>query len=141
MGLASLFVSFGDLSACLLDGPVPEPVNAPVRSMAYNMWRAAQRENLTIRQLYQKRSAGSGGPMLVGTPEDVADAMQTWIAEQAADGFNLTPTHLPHGIVDFVDLVVPELQRRGAFRTEYEGSTLRENLGLPAIPNRHAAAG
>jgi FMN-dependent oxidoreductase (nitrilotriacetate monooxygenase family) len=140
VGLANLFRSFGDLSGYSLDGPLPEPVNAPVRSIAYNEWHLARRENMTIRQFYQRKSAGSGGLLLMGTTADVADVMEGWIAEQAADGFNLTPTHLPHGIADFVDLVVPELQRRGAFRTEYAGATLRENLGLPPNVNRHAAA-
>jgi FMN-dependent oxidoreductase (nitrilotriacetate monooxygenase family) len=139
VGLASLFSSFGDLSGHPLDGPVPEPVNAKVRSIAYNLWNLAQRENLTIRQFYQKKSAGSGGLLLKGTAEDVADAMEEWMAEEAADGFNLTPTHLPHGINDFVELVVPELRRRGRFRTEYESTTLRGNLGLPDYVNRHAA--
>ena len=139
VGLASLFSSFGDLSGYPLDGPVPEPVNAKVRSIAYNLWNLAQRENLTIRQFYQKKSAGSGGLLLKGTAEDVADAMEEWMAEEAADGFNLTPTHLPHGIKDFVELVVPELRRRGRFRTEYESTTLRGNLGLPDYVNRHVA--
>lgn len=139
VGLASLFSSFGDLSGYPLDGPVPEPVNAKVRSIAYNLWNLAQRENLTIRQFYQKKSAGSGGLLLKGTVEDVADTMEEWMAEEAADGFNLTPTHLPHGINDFVELVVPELRRRGRFRTEYESTTLRGNLGLPDYVNRHAA--
>jgi alkanesulfonate monooxygenase len=62
--------------------------------------------------------------------------MEDWIAQRAADGFNITPTHLPDGLGDFVDMVVPELQRRGAFRTEYEGTTLRENLGLTWPENR-----
>jgi FMN-dependent oxidoreductase (nitrilotriacetate monooxygenase family) len=140
VGLASLFSSFGDLSGYPLDGPVPEPVNAKVRSIAYNLWNLAQRENLTIRQFYQKKSAGSGGLLLKGSVEDVADAMEQWMAEEAADGFNLTPTHLPHGIEDFVELVVPELRRRGLFRTEYESTTLRGNLGLPDHVNRHTAA-
>ena len=139
VGLASLFSSFGDLSGYPLDGPVPEPVNAKVRSIAYNLWNLAQRENLTIRQFYQKKSAGSGGLLLKGSAEDVADAMEEWMAEEAADGFNLTPTHLPHGIDDFVELVVPELRRRGRFRTEYESTTLRGNLGLPDHVNRHTA--
>jgi len=138
VGLANLFSAFGDLSGYPLDGPVPEPVDAPMRSIAYNMWNLAQRDKMTIRDLYQKRSSGSGSLMVIGTPDDVADAMEMWVAEGAADGFNLTPTHLPHGINDFVDLVVPELQRRGSFRAEYEGTTLRDNLGLPRIPNRHA---
>jgi FMN-dependent oxidoreductase (nitrilotriacetate monooxygenase family) len=139
VGLASLFSSFGDLSGYPLDGPVPEPVNAKVRSIAYNLWNLAQRENLTIRQFYQKKSAGSGGLLLKGSAEDVADAMEEWMAEEAADGFNLTPTHLPHGIDDFVELVVPELRRRGRFRTEYESTTLRGNLGLPDYVNLHTA--
>jgi FMN-dependent oxidoreductase (nitrilotriacetate monooxygenase family) len=139
VGLASLFNAFGDLSGYPLDGPVPEPVNAKVRSIAYNMWNLAQRENLTIRQFYQKKSAGSGGLLLKGTAEDVADVMEAWMAEEAADGFNLTPTHLPHGAEDFVELVVPELRRRGLFRTEYESNTLRGNLGLPDHVNRHTA--
>ena len=139
VGLASLFNAFGDLSGYPLDGPVPEPVNAKVRSIAYNLWNLAQRENLTIRQFYQKKSAGSGGLLLKGSAEDVADAMEEWMAEEAADGFNLTPTHLPHGIDDFVELVVPELRRRGRFRTEYESTTLRGNLGLPDYVNRHTA--
>jgi alkanesulfonate monooxygenase SsuD/methylene tetrahydromethanopterin reductase-like flavin-dependent oxidoreductase (luciferase family) len=140
VGLASLFNAFGDLSRYPLDGPVPEPVNAKVRSIAYNMWNLAQRENLTIRQFYQKKSAGSGGLLLKGTPQDVADTMEQWLAEEAADGFNLTPTHLPHGAEDFVELVVPELRRRGLFRTEYESTTLRGNLGLPDYVNRYTAS-
>ena len=139
VGLASLFSSFGDLSGYPLDGPVPEPVNAKVRSIAYNLWNLAQRENLSIRQFYQKKSAGSGGLLLKGTAGDVADVMEQWIDEGAADGFNLTPTHLPHGINDFVELVIPELRRRGRFRTEYESTTLRGNLGLPDYVNRHVA--
>jgi FMN-dependent oxidoreductase (nitrilotriacetate monooxygenase family) len=139
VGLASLFSSFGDLSGYPLDGPVPEPVTAKVRSIAYNLWNLAQRENLSIRQFYQKKSAGSGGLLLKGTAEDVADVMEQWIDEGAADGFNLTPTHLPHGAADFVELVIPELRRRGRFRTEYESTTLRGNLGLPDYVNRHVA--
>ena len=137
VGLANLSRSFGDLTGNDLDGPVPEPVNAPVKSIAYNLWNMARRENLTIRQLYEQKAAGSGGLLVQGTAADVADVMEAWVDGGAADGFNLTPTHLPHGAADFVDLVVPELQRRGRFRTEYEGRTLRENLGLPYPENRH----
>ena len=139
VGLANLFLSMGDLSGYPLDGPVPEPIHAPVRSIAYNLWHKAQRENLTIRQLYLAMSAGSAGLLLVGTPTDIADRLEEWIVEEGADGFNLTPTHLPAGIEDFVEFVVPELQRRGIFRTEYEGTTLRENLGLPKHVSRYAA--
>ena len=66
--------------------------------------------------------------------------MQEWFEAGAADGFNITPTVLPEGIDDFVELVVPELRRRGRFRSEYESTTLRGNLGLPDYVNRHAAA-
>ncbi len=140
VGLSRLYRRFGDLSGYDLDGPVPEPVNAPVRSLAQSAYEKAKRENLTIRQLYKINAAGSSGLHVVGTPEQVADVMEEWLLEGAADGFNLTPTHLPHGIIDFVELVLPELRRRGLFRTEYEGRTLRENLGLPPHVNRYAAA-
>jgi hypothetical protein len=67
--------------------------------------------------------------------------MQEWFENGACDGFNITPMHLPGGCEDFVELVVPELQRRGLFRTEYEGKTLRENLGLKLPVSRYAVAG
>ena len=89
----------------------------------------------TIRELYRE-VAGMGGFCLIGTPSNIADVMQDWFENDACDGFNITPTHLPGGCEDFVDLVIPELQRRGLFRSEYEGRTLRENLGLPRPPNR-----
>ena len=67
--------------------------------------------------------------------------MQAWFENDACDGFNITPTHLPGGCEDFVDMVIPELQRRGLFRTEYEGRTLRENLGLKPSVNRYLGQG
>ena len=76
----------------------------------------------------------------IGTAADVADKMQEWFEAGAADGFNITPTVLPEGIDDFVEMVVPELQRRGLFRTEYEGRTLRENLGLRRPVSRYTDA-
>ena len=140
VGLAHIYAEMGDLSGYPLDGPVPEPKDPTLRSIAYEWWRKAQAENLTIRQLYMKRSVGVGFHV-VGTAAQVADAIEDWTEQGAADGFNVTPTHLPHGIDDFVELVVPELQRRGLSRTEYEGMTLRENLGLRPLPGPavHAA--
>jgi FMN-dependent oxidoreductase (nitrilotriacetate monooxygenase family) len=135
VGLAQIYVQMGDLSGYDLDGPVPEPVNAPVKSLAYKWWEKAKAEGMTIRQFYTEH-AGGGGYRLVGTAADIADGIEEWIDAEAADGFNLTPTHLPHGIDDFVEHVVPELQRRGIFRTRYEGKTLRENLGLPPYVSR-----
>ena len=79
--------------------------------------------------------------VIASTPTDIADAMQEWFENGTCDGFNITPTHLPGGCEDFVELVVSELQRRGLFRTEYEGKTLRENLGLKRPVSRYAAAG
>ena len=98
----------------------------------------ARRKNLTIRQLYLAVAAGNGHYVAVGSAKQVADVMEHWFTHQAADGFNYVPAALPRGIHDFVDLVVPELQRRRLFRTEYEGATLRENLGLPRPVNRHS---
>jgi alkanesulfonate monooxygenase len=77
-----------------------------------------------------------GGPAFVGTPQTIADEMQRWLEEEGSDGFNVMFPYLPEGLDDFVDKVVPELQRRGIFRTEYEGATLRENLGLKRPVNR-----
>ena len=140
VGLAQLAASLGDLSAYDLDGPVPEDkINPRMRSRAALMLDMARRNNFTIRQLYLAVAAGTGHRVAVGTPQQVADGMQEWFENEAADGFNYVPAALPGGIVDFVDLVVPELQRRGLFRTEYEGKTLRENLGVPFPLNRNAA--
>ncbi len=134
-GLARIYGLMGDLSGYDLDGPVPEPTGSKVRSIAYSWWERSQREGLTIRQLYGEYAIGEGF-RIVGTPEQIADEMERWMDDGAADGFNVTPTHLPGGIEDFVDAVVPELQRRGRFRTEYEGATLRENLGLKPYVSR-----
>ena len=135
VGQARLFGLMGDLSAYDFDGPVPEPTGATMRSMAYGWWERATRENWSIREMYSQYAVGEGFRM-IGTPGQIADMMEHWMDTGAADGFNITPTHLPHGIDDFVAMVVPELQRRGRFRTEYEGSTLRENLGLPPYVSR-----
>ena len=95
----------------------------------------ARRENLTVRQLAQ--IAGSyGGFQIVGTPTDIADTMQEWLETEASDGFNVMFHTVPSGLNEFVELVVPELQQRGLFRREYEGTTLREHLGLPRPDNQ-----
>jgi alkanesulfonate monooxygenase SsuD/methylene tetrahydromethanopterin reductase-like flavin-dependent oxidoreductase (luciferase family) len=139
-GLARIYSLMGDLSGYDLDGPVPEPVGAKVRSIAYGWWQRARQQGLSIRQLYSEYAVGEGF-RVIGTPTDIADAMEEWMDANAADGFNITPTHLPAGIEDFVELVIPELQRRGRYRRHYEGATLRENLGLPSYVDRwHRAA-
>jgi len=127
-----------DLSKYPLDGPLPPNLPEPVNGVG--RWRQAvalaQRENLTIRQLIVRFSAVQGHRTVVGTSVDVADQIEDWFLNGAADGFNLKPALLPEDLEDFINLVVPELQRRGIFRTEYEGTTLRENLGLPFPQNQ-----
>jgi alkanesulfonate monooxygenase SsuD/methylene tetrahydromethanopterin reductase-like flavin-dependent oxidoreductase (luciferase family) len=99
----------------------------------------AQREGMTMRQLYAAVSAGFWHLGVIGTPADVADTMQAWFEQGAADGFIIQPPYLPGSAEDFVDMVVPELQRRGLFRTAYEGDTLRANLGLPPVRSRYVS--
>src|SRR4029078_10740281 len=91
--------------------------------------------DMTVRQLAQ-RLGGYSGLAMVGTPKMIADQMQEWLENSASDGFNVFCPYLPQGLDDVVERVVPELQRRGLFRREYEGKTLRENLGLPRPANR-----
>jgi alkanesulfonate monooxygenase SsuD/methylene tetrahydromethanopterin reductase-like flavin-dependent oxidoreductase (luciferase family) len=91
----------------------------------------ARRENLTVRQLIARLGGGRGHRTFTGTPVQVADAIEEWFDNGAADGFNIMPAVLPSGLTAFVDKVVPILQERGRFRTEYAGATLRDHYGLP----------
>jgi len=140
-GIASLSIALGhDSSRFDLDAPLPEiPESNASKSGRQRIIARARRENLTVRDL--ARIAGSyGGLALVGTPEMIGDQMEEWLYADACDGFNIMFPYVPGGLDDFVDQVVPELQRRGLFRREYEGKTLRENLGLPRPENRFFAA-
>lgn len=124
-----------------IDQPLPDNIELPAggngnHTFFHATLSTARRENLTVQQLVRRLAGGGGHRVVVGTPEQIADDIQHWFLTGAADGFNLMPDVLPSGLQDFVDGVVPILQRRGLFRTEYEGSTLREHLGL-AIPPRH----
>ncbi|GHO84056.1 LLM class flavin-dependent oxidoreductase [Dictyobacter formicarum] len=133
VGLALLSGNLGgfDLSAYPLDGPLPElPETNLNKSRQKLVTDLARRENLTIRQLYQAIAGARGHRTIWGTPEQIADQLEEWFVNDAADGFNIMPPYLPTGLDDFVELVIPILQQRGLFRTEYEGRTLRENLGL-----------
>jgi alkanesulfonate monooxygenase len=141
VGLAQLSGLIGgfDLSGYPLDGPVPElPETNNNKSRQGLMLRIAKERNLTIRELYLWIAGARGHWQLVGTPAQIADELQSWFENEAADGFNVMPPIMPDGLTDFVTLVVPELQRRGLFRTAYEGRTLRENLGLARPENRYA---
>jgi FMN-dependent oxidoreductase (nitrilotriacetate monooxygenase family) len=121
-----------DLSSYDLDAPVPDlPASDGMRGHAATLTAMARRDNLTLRQLRDLAAGAMGHRMLFGTAEQVADGLEEWFVEGAADGFNVMPSWLPGGFADFVDLVIPILQRRGLFRADYEGSTLREHLGLP----------
>jgi FMN-dependent oxidoreductase (nitrilotriacetate monooxygenase family) len=138
VGLARVFNALGDLTGYDVDGPVPDPVIEPqVRSSVERMMQRVRRDNLTIRQLYT--SLTGGGFCLIGTAPDIVDTLQEWFEAGACDGFNVLPTHLPEACEDFVEFITPELQRRGLFRTAYEGATLRENLGLRPHVNRYTA--
>ena len=139
-GLSYLYGQMGDLSAHSLDGPVPEPNDPKVRSIAQNLLKLARRDNLTIRQLYTTIAAGFGSRILIGTAKQIADEMEAWVEAEAADGFNICPAALPVGLEDFAAQVVPELQRRGMFRTEYASRTLRGNLGVPVPASRYGGA-
>ncbi|USX27545.1 LLM class flavin-dependent oxidoreductase [Oxalobacteraceae bacterium OTU3CINTB1] len=138
-GLALLGRMIGnfDLSGYPLDGPLPDlpQTQDGQRSRQQLLTDLAQGENLTIRQLYERIAGGRGHFTVVGTAQAVADQMQAWFEQEAADGFNFMAPALPGGLDDFLSLVVPELQRRGLFRTEYRGTTLREHLGLKAVDN------
>jgi alkanesulfonate monooxygenase len=135
--IASLSIALGtDASKFDPDGPLPEipPTNAS-QSGRERAIALAKRDGLTVRQLAQ-RLGGFAGLSFVGTPKTIAEEMERWLMEEGSDGFNVMFPYLPEGLDDFVDRVVPELQRRGLFRKEYEGTTLRENLGLKRPPNR-----
>ena len=123
------------------DKPLPDdiPETEASKSGRERVIELGRRENLTVRQI-AGRLGGYGGLGMLGTPAMIADQMEEWLATEACDGFNIMFPYLPGGLDDFVDKVVPELQRRGLFRTEYEGTTLRENLGLPRPENRFFAA-
>ena len=131
-----------DLTGCDVDGPVPSDIATEVvggSSLRRYMLNMIRREGLTIRQAYERLLPAIGGPMFKGNAAEIADLMEDWWRAKAGDGFTILSPVQPRGLRDVVDLVVPELQRRGLFRTEYEGTTLRSHLGLPAAPSRWAA--
>jgi len=123
-----------DVSGYPLDGPLPvlagEDAISGHKSRFTLVTDLARREQLTIRQLIERLAGGRGHRVFAGTPEQVADELELWFTSGAADGFNVMPAALPGGLTDFVEQVVPILQRRGLFRTDYTGTTLREHYGL-----------
>src|SRR5262249_40825884 len=129
-----------DVSGYPLDGPVPPPPPSEGgRTFHHVLYEKARRENMTLRDLYNLTAAARGHWGLCRTPRQIADTLEEWFVEEAADGFNVLPPYFPGGLVDFVDQVVPELQARGLFRREYQGSTLRDHFGLAPVPSPAAA--
>jgi FMN-dependent oxidoreductase (nitrilotriacetate monooxygenase family) len=132
-----------DLSGYSLDDPAP-PLPAETngnKSRLKLVSDLVSRNRPTLRELYRSVATARGHRTVVGTPEQIADAIQDWFDHGAADGFNIMPPILPTGLTEFVENVVPILQRRGVFRTEYEGKTLRENLGLARPANSFTLRG
>ena len=128
-----------DLSKFPMDGPVPElPLSETTQGYAKVMLAMARRQNMTLKDLHDLFAISRGFLMVVGTPKTIADTMEEWFAAGACDGFMLTPAWFPGDMDDFSELVVPELQKRGLFRTDYETTTLRGHLGLPEPENRYS---
>ena len=141
-GIAAVSMALGvDARKFDPDKPLPDdiPETEASKSGRARVIELGKRENLTVREI-AGRLGGYGGLGMLGTPQMIADQMEEWLEGGACDGFNVMFPYLPGGLDDFVDKVVPELQRRGLFRKEYEGRTLRENLGLPRPENRFFTA-
>jgi alkanesulfonate monooxygenase len=141
VGLEYLSRVFGDLSGYPLDGPVPDlRTDRQLASRAQVHLATARRNNYTIRQMFQSVAIGNAHHTVIGTPEQIVAVMEEWFLGGAADGFNILPAISPFGVTEFVDHVVPVLQKKGLFRTAYEHTTMRGNLGLrPARPLTHTA--
>src|SRR5829696_5465413 len=135
--IGSLSIALGtDASKFDADAPLPDiPESNASKSGRQRAIDLARRENLTVRQLAQ-RLGGHSGLDMVGTAKTIVDDMEEWLMTEASDGFTVQFPYLPGGLDDFCAQVVPELQRRGLFRRDYQGNTLRENLGLPRPDNR-----
>jgi alkanesulfonate monooxygenase len=140
--ILSLVLGSIDLSPYPLDGPFPE--NLPQSNASQSTYQyvidMARKEKLTMKEVALRVAGARGKAVVRGSPQQIADQMEEWFRQNGCDGFNLMPPFLPGGLDDFVELVLPELRRRGLFRTEYEGSTLREHLGLARPASRYQTA-
>lgn len=135
--IASLSIALGhDASKFDPDGPLPDiPESNATQSGRERAIKLARDDNLTVKQLAQ-RLGGHSSLCLMGTPEMIADQMEEWLMTRGSDGFTIQFPYVPEGIYDMIDRVIPILQQRGLFRKEYEGATLRENMGLPRPDNQ-----
>jgi len=130
-----------DISGYPLDGPIPDFPEATERGRAFSrtLLEMARREKMTLRDLYNVTAAARGHWVIYGTPHRIADIFEEWFTASLADGFIVMPAYFPGAFDDFVELVVPELQRRGLFRNDYSGPTLRDHLGLEPLPTKRIA--
>lgn len=137
--ILSFVLGGADLSAYDLDAPMPmiSPTRTSGQGIINHVMEIARQGNLTLRQTAQVVAGARGKFVVKGTPAQIADTMAEWFQADACDGFNIMPPYLPGALEDFVTLVIPELQRRGLFRMDYEGHTLRENLGLVQPRSRY----
>jgi alkanesulfonate monooxygenase SsuD/methylene tetrahydromethanopterin reductase-like flavin-dependent oxidoreductase (luciferase family) len=133
-----------DISGYPLDGPVPEFKEKTERGQSFSkaLLELARREKMTLRDLYNITAAARGHWVIYGSPKRIADTLEDWFTTEIADGFVVMPAYFPGAFDDFVDKVVPELQRRGLYRKDYGGTTLRSHLGLkrPDAAVRRAAS-
>jgi alkanesulfonate monooxygenase len=128
-----------DLSKYDIDGPLPDaPTTNTQQGRQKVVYDLARKENLSIRELFKRMAGARAHRILCGTAASIADSLEEWFSTGACDGFNIMPLTFPAGLGDIVDELIPELQRRGLFRREYEGTTLRANLGLPMPESRYA---
>ena len=146
-GLNALSRTLGvDMLGADIDGPLPEVDASKLQSRATGIIETARKHQMTVREVYEKLVVSKGHRQLIGTAAEVADDLQEWFEQGGADGFNVMPAQMPDGLNDFAEFVIPELQRRGLFRTAYEGTTLRQHLGVPnpawgaALPAKNVKA-
>jgi len=141
--ILSMVLGNVDLTRYDFDGLLPEdlPLSNASRSTFDNVRDMARKEKLTMRQVAMRVAGARAKSVIRGTPQQIADHMEEWFSKDGCDGFNVMPPYLPGGLDDFVELVIPELRRRGLFRSEYEGRTLREHLGLKRPPSRYVKGG
>jgi FMN-dependent oxidoreductase (nitrilotriacetate monooxygenase family) len=129
-----------DLSDVEVDKPLPDRIISQEDRQSSPRFSYLFKEKLTVRQMYERYGSARGQRTVVGTADDIADQMERWFVSRAVDGYLVQPPHLPAGLDEFIEHVIPRLQDRGLFRTEYEGSTLRENLGLKRPASSYAGA-